>query len=149
MLDSAGGENYGPAPSRMPGGGLAWFRLAGSVLTDRNLSVMQITVTGHQIDVGDALRDHAQSRLSDRVAKYFDQGMVGHVAFSHEGPLFRTHIQVKVGKGLAWESYADNADIYASFNEAAERLDKQLRRQKRKLRDHHKGGEDAATTEPS
>ena len=110
---------------------------------------MQITVTGHQIDVGDALRDHVQTRLNGRVAKYFDQGIVGHVAFSHEGPLFRTHIRVKVGKGLSWESTADNADIYTSFNEATEHLDKQLRRRKRKLRDHHKGAEEAAETESS
>lgn len=105
---------------------------------------MQITVTGHQIDVGDALRDHVESRLTGSVAKYFDQAIVGHVAFSREGPLFRTHIQVRVGKGLSWESYADNAEIYVSFNQAAEHIDKQLRRQKRKLRDHHKGGEEAA-----
>ena len=45
-------------------------------------------------------------------------------------------------KGLEWESHADDADIHTSFNAAAEHVEKQIRRQKRKIRDHHKGGGD-------
>ncbi len=102
---------------------------------------MQITVTGHQIDVGRALHDHVQERLGDGVDKYFDDAIEGHVAFSREGHKFRTHIQVHVGKGMAWESRADHADIHISFNEAVEHIEKQLRRHKRKLRDRGRGRE--------
>ncbi|MFQ5957940.1 MAG: ribosome hibernation-promoting factor, HPF/YfiA family [Alphaproteobacteria bacterium] len=105
---------------------------------------MQITITGKQIDVGEALRGHVQARLGNGVSKYFDHAIDGHVAFSHEGSLYRTHIQVRVGKGLAWESHADHADIHSSFSAAVEHLEKQLRRHKRKLRGHHKVGDDAA-----
>ncbi|MFQ5785698.1 MAG: ribosome hibernation-promoting factor, HPF/YfiA family [Alphaproteobacteria bacterium] len=108
---------------------------------------MQITVTGQQIDVGETLREHATRRLGEGVEKYFDQAMVGHVVFSRDGSRYRTHIQVRVGKGMAWESQADNADIRLSLNEAVERLEKQLRRHKRKLRDHNKGGDGVAAHE--
>jgi len=103
---------------------------------------MQITVTGKQIDVGDALRRHVNDRLTNGVAKYFDGAMEGHVVFSHDGPLYRAHISVRVGKGIRWESGADDPEIYASFNLAAEHMDKQLRRHKRKLRDHGKNRDD-------
>lgn len=105
---------------------------------------MQITVTGHQIDVGRALCDHVQERLGDGVEKYFDSAIEAHVAFSREGPNFRTHIQVHVGRGMAWEGQADHADIRISFSEAVEHIEKQLRRYKRKLRDHARGRQAAA-----
>jgi len=105
---------------------------------------MQITVTGHQIDVGRALCDHVQERLGDGVEKYFDSAIEAHVAFSREGPNFRTHIQVHVGRGMAWEGQADHADIHISFSEAVEHIEKQLRRYKRKLRDHARGRQAAA-----
>jgi ribosomal subunit interface protein len=107
---------------------------------------MQITITGKQIDVGEALRDHVQARLDNGVSKYFDHAIVGHVAFSREGPLYRTQIQVHVGKGMAWESHADHTDIHLSFGAAVEHIEKQIRRHKRKRRDHHKT-EDGAIVE--
>lgn len=105
---------------------------------------MQITVTGHQIDVGRALCDHVQERLGDGVEKYFDSAIEAHVAFSREGPNFRTHIQVHVGRGMTWEGQADHADIRISFSEAVVHIEKQLRRYKRKLRDHARGRQAAA-----
>lgn len=98
---------------------------------------MKIAVTGHQIDIGDALRQHVTERLEHGVSKYFDDAIEAHVRFSHEGGLYRAHISVHVGKDIFAEGQADDAEIYASFNAAAERAEKQLRRSKRKLRDHH------------
>lgn len=105
---------------------------------------MQVSITGKQIDVGEAFRDHVRDRLGNGVSKYFDHAIDGHVAFSREGSSYRTHIQVRIGKGLACESHADHADIHSSFNAAVEHLEKQLRRHKRKLRNHHKNGDGAA-----
>jgi ribosomal subunit interface protein len=109
---------------------------------------MHVTVTGQQIDVGEALRTHAEARLGNGVGKYFDQAIVGHVTFSREGPSYRTHIQVRVGKGMTWESEAEHADIRLSFDAAVEHLEKRLRRHKRRLRDHHKRGGDANAARP-
>ncbi len=99
---------------------------------------MKISVTGHQVEVGRSLRGYVQERLDSGVGKYFDSAIVGHVAFSREGSMYRTDIQVHVGKGMAWVSRADNAVIRVSFNSAVDHIVKQLRRHKRKLRHHGK-----------
>ena len=90
-----------------------------------------------EIDIGDALRVHVEERLERGVSKYFADPIEAHVKFSREGEQFRTHVSVHVGKDLFAEGRADDAEIYASFNAAAEHVEKQLRRNKRKLRDHH------------
>ncbi len=97
---------------------------------------MQIRITGQRVQVGEALREYAQTRLGEGVEKYFDGAIEGHVAFSREGPLMRTQIQVRIGKGMTWESHAEAVDINVSFNSAVDHLEKQLRRHKRKRRGH-------------
>ena len=108
---------------------------------------MKITVTGQQIDVGEALRSYVQRRIVGSVTKYFDNAINAHVVFSHEGSLFRTDVRVHVGKGMEWESHAEDTDIHTSFNAAIEHVEKQLRRYKRKKRDHHRDHHNAG--EPS
>ena len=51
---------------------------------------MQINVSGHQVEVGRGLRDYVQERLDVGVGKYFDGAIIGHVAFSREGSMYRT-----------------------------------------------------------
>ncbi len=101
---------------------------------------MQITVTGQQVDLRESLRDYVKARLGNGVGKYFDGAIEGHVVFSREGPMVRTQIQVHVGRGMAWESHADNADISSSFTSAVDHLEKQLSRHKRTRRDHKRPG---------
>ena len=99
---------------------------------------MQISVTGQQIDVGEALRTHVEKRITGSVSKYFDNAINAQIVFSHEGTKIRTHVRVHVGKGMEWEGQADNMDIHVSFSAALEHIEKQLRRYKRKKRDHHR-----------
>ena len=104
---------------------------------------MHISVNGHQIDIGDSLRLHVMEKLSGDVKKYFENAIEGHVGFSREGAMFRTQISVHIGKGIMMESHGTSGEIYASFTDAVEHLSKQLRRHKRRLRDHHKGSENS------
>lgn len=101
---------------------------------------MQFAVTGKQIDVGDALSSHAEARLSETVEKYFDQPIEAAVVFSREGKSgnIRTDISVHVGRNIQMHGRGLAADAYGSFDIAAERIAKQLRRYKRRLRDHHR-----------
>lgn len=99
---------------------------------------MRIVITGKQIDVGDALRSHVEDRLEVGVTKYFDRAIDAHVVFSRQGPLFRADCSVHVGAGINVQSHAELDEIYASFDVAAERVEKRLRRYKRRLRNHHK-----------
>jgi ribosomal subunit interface protein len=98
---------------------------------------MQLSVTGKQLDVGDALRQHAESSLEASVAKYFDGAIEGNVVFSREAHLFRASISVHVGHGIQINGQGEAADPYPAFDMALEHAAKQLRRHKRKLRSHH------------
>ncbi|MGH7123432.1 MAG: ribosome hibernation-promoting factor, HPF/YfiA family [Stellaceae bacterium] len=97
---------------------------------------MHITVTGKQIDVGDALRRRTQAALEDIADKYFGNALEAHVVFSREAHLIHCDLQVHVGRGILVQSEADANEAYVAFDLAAERIDKRLRRYKRRLRDH-------------
>jgi ribosomal subunit interface protein len=98
---------------------------------------MQITVTGKQIDVGDALRQHAEATLEDIAEKYFGNAIEAHVVFSREAHLIRCDLQVHVGRGILVRTEAETGDAHGAFDAAAERIGKRLRRYKRRLRNHH------------
>jgi len=99
---------------------------------------MRISVTGKQIDVGEALRRHVREALESQVGKYFDNALESHVAFSHEGVQFRTDLSVHVGRGIQMQGHALGHSAHGSFDLALEKVAKQLRRDKRRRRDHHR-----------
>jgi ribosome hibernation promoting factor len=98
---------------------------------------MHITITGKQIDVGDALRQHAEAALEDIAEKYFGNALEAHVVFSREAHLIQCDLQVHVGRGILVRSESNGNEAYVAFDVAAERIDKRLRRYKRRLRNHH------------
>ncbi|PZQ46805.1 MAG: ribosome-associated translation inhibitor RaiA [Micavibrio aeruginosavorus] len=99
---------------------------------------MQLTVQGKQMDLGDALRTHVSDKLEDINTKYFNRAIDATVTFAPEGQAFtKTHISIRVGKDIMVISDATENDPYVSFDQAADKVAKQLRRYKRKLRDHH------------
>jgi len=99
---------------------------------------MQITVTGKGMDVGDSLRGHVGDQFPESVSKYFANSIEGHVVFTREGQGFRADCSVHVGTGMTLQSRGEAEDALVSFDNALERMEKQLRRYKRRLRDHHK-----------
>ena len=99
---------------------------------------MQIQVKGKQIDVGDALSEHVEVALSGMVSKYFDRPVDAVITFSRDARAFRCDAHVHLPTGLNAQSTGRAQDIYAAFDQSAERIDKQLRRYKRRLRDHHR-----------
>jgi ribosomal subunit interface protein len=109
---------------------------------------MQLTVTGKQIDIGDALRRHVEASLSSILSKYFGTAIEAHVVVAKEAHLGRAEISVHIGRGIVVNAHAATSDIYTAFDTAAERIGKQLRRYKRRLRDHHaKARESMAASE--
>ena len=98
---------------------------------------MQLTVTGKQLDIGDALRGHVKSSLDAILAKYFKSAIEAHVVLAREAHLVRGEISLHIGRGIVVNASAALDDAVAAFDAAAERVAKQLRRYKRRLRDHH------------
>jgi ribosomal subunit interface protein len=108
---------------------------------------MQLTVTGKQVDVGDALRRHVEATLDALVEKYFRTAIESHAVFCREAHLIRADVSLHIGRGMVVNSSAAAPDHYVAFDSAAERLAKQLRRYKRRLRDYH--GKARAAMEPA
>jgi ribosome hibernation promoting factor len=100
-------------------------------------AAMQLTVTGKQVDVGDALRRHVEAALDSLLGKYFGSAIEAHAVFAREAHLIHAEVSLHVGRGMVVNSGAAAADHYLAFDTAAERLAKQLRRYKRRLRDYH------------
>ncbi|MDH5722615.1 MAG: ribosome-associated translation inhibitor RaiA [Alphaproteobacteria bacterium] len=101
---------------------------------------MEMTVQGKQIDVGDALREHVEGKISEIDHKYFNHGTDATVTFSKEGhgsAMFKVNISMRVGKNIMVVTEATEHDPYVAFDAASEKAAKRLRRYKRRLRDHH------------
>lgn len=98
---------------------------------------MDIQISGKQIDIGDALREYVADRLNAGVTKYFDRPVNAHIAFTREGQEFGSNVSVHLSSGISLQASGQSGEIYAAFDAAAERLEKRLRRYKRRLKDHH------------
>ncbi|MCC6927170.1 ribosome-associated translation inhibitor RaiA [Novosphingobium sp.] len=99
---------------------------------------MDIRVSGHQIETGEALQQHAQDRLAAIVGKYFSGALSSTVTFNRApAGAFRADIVTHVMQGLVLKGAGNAQDAHAALDIAAEKIDKQLRRYKRRLTDHH------------
>lgn len=103
---------------------------------------MQLSVTGKQLDVGDALRTHIEQNLSTAIGKYFANPTDANVVLSREARNIRADIKVHVGRGIILQGHADAGDAYAAFDLASEHIAKRLRRHKRRLRSHQRNKAD-------
>ncbi len=97
---------------------------------------MRIQVTGRQIDIGAALRSHVEETLQAAVSKYADAVIDAEVTFSRDAHLLRADAVVKLGRGLTAKATERNTEIYAAFDGLAEKIEKQVRRYKRRLTQH-------------
>ncbi|HNQ92160.1 MAG TPA: ribosome-associated translation inhibitor RaiA [Alphaproteobacteria bacterium] len=109
---------------------------------------MELAIHGKQMDVGDALRAHVTAKLEEINSKYFNRAIDVVVTFSPESHAYvKTHISLRVGKDIMVTAHASETDAYVSFDVTAEKIAKQLRRYKRRLRDHHERIEQTPETE--
>ena len=97
---------------------------------------MPFRVSGKNIDIGEALRSRVKQRIAEATAKYFDGGYSGHVTIGKDGFGFRTECVIHLDSGIVLEAEAIAGDAYSSADQAAERIEKRLRRYKSRLRDH-------------
>jgi ribosomal subunit interface protein len=96
---------------------------------------MSFRVSGKNIDLGETLRERVNVRIAEATAKYFDGGFSGHVTIGKEGFGFRAECVIHLDSGIMLEAEAMAADAYASADQAAIRIEKRLRRYKRRLKD--------------
>lgn len=99
---------------------------------------MDIRVSGHQIETGAALQDHVSDRLNTIVEKYFSRALSSQVTFGKApAGMFSCDIVTHVMHGLILKAHAVAADAHQALDKAAGKIDKQLRRYKRRVQDRH------------
>lgn len=99
---------------------------------------MDIHVSGHQVDTGDALKEHVWTRLEAMAEKYFSRAISAQVTF-RPAPhgAFHCDIVSHVMTGLILKGAGEAQDAHVAFDQAADRIEKQLRRYMRRLKDRH------------
>jgi ribosomal subunit interface protein len=97
---------------------------------------MQITVSGKQVDVGEALQTYVTEQLGNLAAKYFDHAIEAQVVFSKARAFFMCDITMHAARNIILRGEGEAQDAHAAFDAAAEHLGKRLRRYRRKVNDH-------------
>ena len=98
---------------------------------------MRYQISGKQIDIGDALQTHVKDDLGAAVQKYAERPTDALVVFSKSAHEFVCEATVHLSTGLTASAKAHANEIYAAFDACSEKMEKQLRRYKRRLKDHH------------
>ena len=97
---------------------------------------MQITVSGKQVELSDALRTRVAEQLDLIAGKYFDHAQEANVTFSRARSFFTCDINVHAGRGLTLRGEGEAADAHSAFDDAAEHIAKRLRRYRRRVNEH-------------
>mgnify|MGYP000031968899 CR=1 FL=1 len=99
---------------------------------------MRYQISGKQIDIGSALQTHVQTELGEAVAKYAQRPTDATVVFSRSAHEYVCETTVHLSTGLTAQAKAHATEIYAAFDGCCEKMETQLRRYKRRLKDHHR-----------
>ena len=98
---------------------------------------MSLQISGKHMNVGDALTARINDRLEDAVTKYFPGGYRGHVTLEKQGNRFAGECIIHLDSSADLQGTALENDATAAFEAAADKIEKRLRRYKRRLKDHH------------
>ena len=98
---------------------------------------MDVRVAGHQVDTGTTLREHAIGRMEELTEKYFSRAIAANVTFGR-GPHndFTCDIVAPVAQGVVLKASNRGSEALLAFNGAADRIETQLRRYVKRLREH-------------
>jgi ribosomal subunit interface protein len=99
---------------------------------------MRYQISGKQIDIGEALQTHVKAELGEVVEKYAQRPTEAVIVFSRMAHEFVCETTIHLSTGLNAAAKGHAAEIYAAFESCREKMDKQLRRYKRRLRSHHR-----------
>ncbi|SEP92733.1 ribosome hibernation-promoting factor, HPF/YfiA family [Thalassovita taeanensis] len=99
---------------------------------------MRYQISGKQIDIGEALQKHVKDELGVVVQKYAQRPTDANIIFSKSAYEYVCEATVHLSTGLTAQAKAHDTEIYAAFDSCNQKMEKQLRRYKRRLKDHHR-----------
>jgi len=100
---------------------------------------MNVRVSGKHMEVGETFRGRIEDDISAAVTKYFDGGFSSQVIVEKSGSRFTADCKVHLDTGIVLQAKGEAQEPQAAFDAAATRIEKRLRRYKRRLKDHHAG----------
>src|SRR5207253_676364 len=100
---------------------------------------MSVRVSGKHMEIGESFRERIEGHIGEAVTKYFDGGYSSQVIVAKSGSRFSADCKVHLDTGIILHAAGEANDPQGSFDAAAERIEKRLRRYKRRLKDHHAG----------
>jgi ribosomal subunit interface protein len=100
---------------------------------------MPLRVSGKNLDIGESLRTHMTEKVQTLIARYFDGKITGHVVITPEGSAYRTDCSLHLSSGMNLQSEGRAHEPYASFEQAADKIERRLRKYKKRLKEHASG----------
>lgn len=100
---------------------------------------MSVRVSGKHMEIGDAFRSRIEDAIEGAIGKYFDGGFSSQVTVEKAGSRFTSDCKVHLDTGIVLQATGEAQEPQTSFEISAERIEKRLRRYKRRLKDHHNG----------
>ena len=104
---------------------------------------MQIKITGKHIDIGEGLRQHIEARLQSFRERFFEGSVHGTVTLEKQRSRFLSDCSLHLATGLHLQAHAENSDPQACVDAALLHLEKQLKKYKQRLKDHHRAPREA------
>lgn len=101
---------------------------------------MSVRVSGKHMEIGDSFRQRIEDRIKEVVTKYFDGGYSGQITVTKSTSRYASDCMIHLDTGVNLHAAGEANDPLIAFDMAAERIEKRVRRYKRKLKDHHAAG---------
>jgi putative sigma-54 modulation protein len=98
---------------------------------------MQINITGHHVDITPALRAYVEEKL-ERLERHFDNITNAHVILEIEKDRQKAEATINVSRGRVYAD-SENENMYAAIDSLVDKLGRQIKKHKEKLKDHHRG----------
>ncbi|MGR8947029.1 MAG: ribosome hibernation-promoting factor, HPF/YfiA family [Gammaproteobacteria bacterium] len=97
---------------------------------------MQINISGHHVEVTDSLRNYITSKM-ERIERHFDQVLDAHIVLDVNKLIHKSEITIHVS-GNTIHAESENEDMYSAIDSMLDKLDRQVKKHKEKLTDHHR-----------
>jgi ribosomal subunit interface protein len=110
---------------------------------------LQIKIAGKNMQLGEALQERISAGLEAAVTKYFDRSGDAHVTVTKEGHLFEVDLNVHLPSGIILQAVNKGDEPYGALEGALGKIEKRVRRYKRRLKDHHRPGRQPFPSEPA
>jgi len=108
---------------------------------------MSLRISGKHMDIGEAFRTRIEGRVGEVMEKYFDGGFSGRVTVEKSRGRFVADCTIHVDTGAVLQATGEAQEAQLAFDAAADRIEKRLRRYKRKLKSHNAGQSGNGTSE--